>query len=188
MRPEPDVTKRESESDDRLAQTTPPAKSARGLAVVFNSPQSGFMSLGLRFRGQEFTTAVACGPYRSLEDLIGALTALARGEEGAAVVRWNCEPDELDFSFESAGDELRFEVFHYATHAREAEMRQRVFAAAGTRAEVCGEFLHALEELRRDREVDVFESNWRREFPEREFAELARACAARADGPASGGG
>jgi hypothetical protein len=151
---------------------------AEKFRVVFNSPQSGFMSLGLRFRGQEFTAAVACGPYPSLEDLIAALAALARDETQSAVVRWNCEPDELDFSFESAGDELRLEVFHYATHAREAEARRRVFAAAGARAEVCGEFLHALEELRRDREVDVFESNWRRAFPERELAELSRAVAA----------
>ena len=143
------------------------------------------MSLGLRSGGREFSTAVACGPYPSLEDLIGALTALARDEASAAVVRWNCEPDELDFSFESAGDELRLEVFHYATHAREAASRQSVFAARGARAEVCGEFLSALADLRRDREVDVFESNWRREFPEREFAELARACAARAGGAAS---
>jgi len=145
--------------------------------VVFNSPQSGFMSLGLRFEEQEFSTAVACGPYRSLEDLIEALTALTRDEAREAVVRWNCEPDELDFSFESAGDELRLEVFHYATRAREAESRQRVFAAAGARREVCGEFLGALEDLRRDREVDVFESNWRREFPERELTELGRAVA-----------
>lgn len=153
---------------------------AEKFRVVFNSPQSGFMSLGLRFGQQEFTTAVACGPYASLEELIAGLTALARDEAGAAVVRWNCEPDELDFSFESAGDELRLEVFYYATHARDAESRQKVFAATGARAEVCGEFLHALEELRRDREVDVFESNWRRAFPERELAELSRAVAARA--------
>jgi hypothetical protein len=151
---------------------------AEKFRVVFNSPQSGFMSLGLRSGRQEFSTAVACGPYASLEELIACLTALARGEAGAAVVRWNCEPDELDFSFESAGDELRLEVFYYATHARDAGSRRRVFAAAGARGEVCGEFLHALEDLRRDREVDVFESNWRRAFPERELAELSRAVGA----------
>lgn len=145
------------------------------------------MSLGLRSGEQEFTTAVACGPYPSLEDLIAALTALASGETRAAVVRWNCEPDELDFSFESAGELLRLEVFHYATHARAAESRERVFGAAGARGEICGEFLHALADLRRDRDVDVFASNWRREFPEREFAELERACAARADDPVRGG-
>ncbi len=146
------------------------------------------MSLGLRFAGQEFSTAVACGPYPSLEDLIEGLTALAREEVGAAVVRWNCEPDELDFSFESAGDELRLEVFHYATRERAAESRRRVFAAAGARREVCGEFLSALEDLRRDREVDVFESNWRREFPERELTELSRAVADRPGGAGNDGG
>ncbi|HEY9283190.1 MAG TPA: hypothetical protein VIP46_07030, partial [Pyrinomonadaceae bacterium] len=44
--------------------------------VTFNSPQSGFMSLGLRAGGREFAAAVSCRPRDSLRELIAALTRL----------------------------------------------------------------------------------------------------------------
>ena len=145
------------------------------LRVVFNSPQSGYMSVGLRAGAREFAAAVSCRPRDSLLDLISALTRLARGETASATVRWNCEPDELDFCFESDGDRLSFAVIHYATHKRERSSGQTVFEAEGTRAEVLGAFRAALEELRADAEVDVYESNWRRKFPERQLREFVRA-------------
>lgn len=143
--------------------------------VTFNSPQSGFMSLGLRAGGREFAAAVSCRPRDSLRELIAALTRLARGETRAAVVRWNCEPDELDFRFESEGDRLGLAVVHYATHRRDEPSSRTVFEAAGARAEILGAFRAALEDLRADAEVDVFESNWRRKFPERQLRGFAGA-------------
>lgn len=142
------------------------------LRVVFNSPQSGYMSMGLGAGGREFAAAVSCRPRDSLRELIAALTRLARGEARAAVVRWNCEPDELDFRFESEGDRLNLAVVHYATHKRDEPLSQTVFEAAGARAEILGVFRAALEDLRADAEVDVFESNWRRKFPERQLNEF----------------
>ena len=143
--------------------------------VTFNSPQSGYMSLGLRGDGREFATAVSCRPRDSLRDLISALTRLARGDTSAVVVRWNCEPDELDFRFESDGGRLALAVVHYATHKREEPTSATVFSFGGARAEVLAAFRAALEELRADAEVDVFESNWRRKFPERQLREFVRA-------------
>ena len=151
------------------------AEAAETLRVTFNSPQSGYMSVGLRVAGREFATAVSCRPRDSLVELISALTRLARGETSAAVVRWNCEPDELDFRFESDGDGLSLAVVHYTTHRRDEPSSQTVFEAAGARAEIFGAFRAALEELRADAEVDVFESNWRRKFPERQLREFAGA-------------
>lgn len=146
------------------------------LRVVFNSPQSGYMSLGLSAGTQEFSTVVACRPYDSLSVLITTLAALARGDEGPRVVRWNCEPDEIDFRFSTAEDgRLIFTVCHYATNARAPEMCRTVFGVKNTRREVCEAFRRALAELERDKDVDVFESNWRREFPARELRELAHA-------------
>ena len=143
--------------------------------VTFNSPQSGYMSVGLRAGAHEFATAVSCRPRDSLRELISALTRLARGETAAATVRWNCEPDELDFRFETDGDGLRLAVVHYATHRREEPSSQTVFEAAGKRAEIFGAFRETLEELWADAEVDVFESNWRRKFPERQLREFVGA-------------
>ena len=145
------------------------------LRVTLNSPQSGYMSVGLRAGGREFAAAVSCRPRDSLLELISCLTRLARGETSSAVVRWNCEPDELDFRFESDGDRLSLAVIHYTTHKREEPSSQTVFASAGSRAEILGAFRAALEGLRADAEVDVFERNWGREFPERQLRELGRA-------------
>ena len=145
------------------------------LRVVFNSPQSGYMSLGLRAGGREFAVAVSCRPRDSLRDLIAALTRLARGDASPAVVRWNCEPDELDFRFESDAGRLSLAVVHYATHERDEPSSRTVFEATGARAEILVAFRAALEELRADAEVDVFESNWRRKFPERQLNEFGGA-------------
>ena len=150
-------------------------ETAEPLRVTFNSPQSGYMSVGLRAGGREFATAVSCRPRDSLRELISSLTRLARGETTSAVVRWNCEPDELDFRFEADGGGLSLAVVHYATHRREEPASATVFSFDGGRAEVFGAFRAALEELRADAEVDVFESNWRRKFPERQLREFIRA-------------
>ena len=153
------------------------------LRVVFNSPQSGYMSVGLSAGAREFSTVVACRPYDSLSDLIDALTAFLGGDEHTRVVRWNCEPDEIDFRFspEDAG-RLRLEVCHYATNARAAETCRTVISVSNTRREIGGAFLHALTELERDKEVDVFESNWRREFPALRLRALDEAFGALAGG------
>jgi len=145
------------------------------LRVTFNSPQSGYMSVGLRAGAREFAAAVSCRPRDSLRELISCLTRLARGETSSAVVRWNCEPDELDFRFESDGGRLSLAVVHYATHERDEPSSRTVFASGGTRAEILAAFRAALEELRADSEVDVFESNWRRKFPERQLREFVGA-------------
>jgi hypothetical protein len=156
--------------------------------VVFNSPQSGFMSVGLSCGEGEFTTAVACGPYDSLRDLAAALARLARGETSAAVVRWNCEPDELDFRFAADGERLSLAVVYYPTHRREERASETVFAASGARAEVCAAFQEVFARLQEDAETDEFASNWRREFPEREANDLAAAVAALGRKEEAGGG
>jgi hypothetical protein len=148
---------------------------SESLRVVFNSPQSGYMSVGLRAAGREFAAAVSCRPGDSLRELIAALTRLARGEAHAAVVRWNCEPDELDFRFESDGGLLKLAVVHHLKYGSDEPSGQTVFEAEGPGADILRAFRAALEELRADAEVDVFESNWRRKFPERELRELGDA-------------
>jgi hypothetical protein len=169
-------------ADTKSHQPQPEPNDER-LRVVFNSPQSGYMSLGLNAGAREFSTVVACRPYDSLSDLIEALTALAGGDAGPRVVRWNCEPDEIDFRF-STGESGRvsFAVCHYATNARAEEASRTVFAAEGTRREIAAAFLEALAGLERDKDVDVFESNWRREFPAHKLRELDAAVGALADG------
>lgn len=142
--------------------------------VVFNSPQSGFMSVGLGAAGGEYATAVACGPYDSLRDLATALARLARGEAASAVVRWNCEPDELDFRFTADGENLSLAVVYYPTHRREERASETVFAATGARREVCAAFQEVFARLRADAETDEFARNWRREFPGRELEELTK--------------
>jgi hypothetical protein len=136
------------------------------------------MSLGLRAGNREYATAVSCRPYDSLADLLLALARLARGETQSAVVRWNCEPDELDFRFETDGGRLSLAVVHFDSSRRDGPTEKAAFAFAGERAQVCEAFRVALEDLRADAEVDEFESNWRRKFPERRWHEFAGAAEA----------
>ena len=145
------------------------------LRVTFNSPQSGYMSLGLRAGGREFATAVSCRPYDSLRDLLSALARLAGGESQSEVVRWNCEPDEIDFRFEADGGQMSFAIVHFETCKRDEPTGRTVFAAAGVRAQVLEAFRVALEDLRTDAETDEFESNWRRKFPEQQLREFVSA-------------
>ncbi|MCA1626516.1 MAG: hypothetical protein LC742_00920 [Acidobacteria bacterium] len=141
--------------------------------VSFNSPQSGFMSVGLRAGEQEFVAAVAHKPYDSLRDLLAALTALLTSG-GEQTVKWNCEPDELDFNLTADDERVRLEVVHYLSHRRSRRTSQQVFTVAGMKLDICGAFWKALRELHRDIETDDFVGNWRREFPETEMQELTK--------------
>jgi hypothetical protein len=161
-------------------QVSSDGEAGRALRVTFNSPQSGFMSLGLAAGGREFVAAVAARPRDSLRELIAALRSFAAGARGPASVRWNCEPGELDFRFTPEGEGARFEVVRYAVRAGGGAAGEVVFGAGGGRAEICRAFLRALEDLRGDAETDEFASNWRREFPVEELRELARALDSRA--------
>lgn len=169
-----------SDPSNRRTWRERPARSAvivmvEKLRVVFNSPQSGYMSVGLRACGREFAAAVSCRPNDALLEMLSALAQLARGEAAAAAVRWNCEPDELDFRFESDGGRLKFAAVHHANYEGDAASGRTVFEAEGARAEILAAFRDALEELRADIEVDAFESNWRRKFPEQAWREFSDA-------------
>lgn len=152
-------------------------------SVSIESPQSGFMSLRLRSGAdEELVLGVACAPYDSLRDLIGGLSKLlddgGRGEE--IEVRWNCEPEEYDFRFAPRGvDEVELTVTRFQDHRRRKGESGEVFAHVGHGEDICAAFWKELRELRRRSEVDVFESNWRRAFPEDEMRELTRLVRAR---------
>lgn len=142
--------------------------------VSFESPQCGWMSVRLEARGSRLVTSVAHGPYDSLGELMDALATLLEGRD-TAVARWNREPEELDFKFDArgGGDEVSFEVVRYADHRRASAAV--VFSARLTKREVCGAFWRELRGLRRRRETDEFEQNWRRPFPEAELRRFTKA-------------
>ncbi len=147
------------------------------LKVSFNSPQSGWMSIGLKAGQESFVTAVSHAPYDSLRDLIQALSALLGGEKNLTV-KWNREPEEYDFEWlqNQAGAELT--VVRFPDHRRLKSKREVVFSHTATPLDLCLPFWTALRELHRDIEVDEFDKNWRREFPEAEmqaFTKLVRA-------------
>ncbi|MEO6392973.1 MAG: hypothetical protein ABIP75_14080 [Pyrinomonadaceae bacterium] len=142
------------------------------LRITFNSPQSGFMSIGLKFGRQRFLAAMSCRPYESLEELMRALTAVMSNAE-TALVRWNEDPEEFDFVLSAASDECKLEVIRYTSHLRRDGAP--VFTAQGTREQICLPFWETLNAMKQDLVVDEFARNWRRAFPFREFAELEAA-------------
>jgi hypothetical protein len=142
------------------------------LQVSFNSPQSGFMSMGLQAGRTSFVTAVAHSPYDSLRDLINALTAMLNGEN-SVMVKWNREPEEYDFELLRNGNDAELNIIRYPNHQRQTKKREVVFSHKATVANICESFWIALNELHSDKDVDEFDKNWRREFPEVEMRELA---------------
>lgn len=147
---------------------------SRKLRVSFNSPQSGFMSIGLKAGKDSFVTAVSHTPYDSLSDLISALSSLLKGETDLRV-KWNREPEEYDFVINHKEDEVRLSVVRFQDHRRLKSKSEIVFShIAATALDICAPFWKALRELHRDIEVDEFDKNWRREFPETQMHELTK--------------
>ena len=148
---------------------------SKAFRVSFNSPQSGFMSLSLNVGEQEFVTAVSSEPYDSLRELIEGLTSLLTTRHGFKV-KWNCEPDELDFEAEVQAEErVSFKVMHYTNHRRQPETGRMLFSLTGSRQEICDGFWRALRDLRRHVATDEFDRNWRRPFPQTEMQQLTEA-------------
>jgi hypothetical protein len=143
------------------------------LRVSFNSPQSGFMSIGLKSGKENFVTAVAHKPYDSLRDLIKAISGLLGGES-KVTVKWNREPEEYDFELHRNGNEAELNIIRYANHRRLKKKREIVFSHKASVASMCESFSKALSDLHADKDVDEFEKNWRREFPEVEMSELTK--------------
>lgn len=141
------------------------------LFVSFNSPQCGYMSIGLKANGKEFTTAMRHKPYNSLTDWLKTLSALIENE-GAFTVKWNAEPEEFDFNVERKGNDVSLNVIRYQDHRRQDE-GETVFEFQGNVKNFCLSFWETLENMRRDIETDEFDRNWRREFPQKEFEALA---------------
>lgn len=143
--------------------------------VSIESPQSGWMSLSLKAGDESLLMVAAAAPYDSLRDLIEGLSALLTGSE-AATVKWNCEPEEFDFKIAAhgEGDRVEFTAIRYADHRRRRGDRRTVFTLRGSKMNICLPFWKALRDLQRRVSIDVFESNWRREFPRRELQQLTR--------------
>jgi len=141
------------------------------LFVSFNSPQCGYMSIGLRTSEHKFTTAMRYKPYDSLTDWLKTLSALIENE-GAFTVKWNAEPEEFDFQVERNGEAVSLNVIRYQDHRRLDEAKENVFEFQGTTKDFCLPFWQTLENMRRDIETDEFDKNWRREFPHNEFEAL----------------
>jgi hypothetical protein len=148
----------------------------KSFRVSFNSPQSGFMSVSLNVGEQEFVTAVSSAPYDSLRELIEALTSLLLAAGHSFKVKWNCEPDELDFEITAEDDaRIEFRVIHYTDHRRLAETGRTLFSHTGSKLEICLGFWRALRDLRRNIATDEFDRNWRRPFPQSEMRQLTEA-------------
>lgn len=143
------------------------------LEVSFNSPQCGWMSIGLADGENEFHTTTAHAPHElALPELLQILTAMLGPDltQNAYLLKWNRDPEEFDFSFVREGDAVTIEVYEYPTDQREPGMRELVFSHTGGIGEVCEAFAATFEQLYRDRDTDEFEFNWRQPFPLDDFA------------------
>lgn len=143
------------------------------LRVSMESPQSGWMSLSLKAGDEALLMVASHAPDDSLRDLVVALSALLSGSRDMTV-RWNCEPEALDFRLKAHGSSVELRVVRYPDHHRRQEEGRVVLSLRGSKMETCLPFWRALRDLGRRVSTDVFESNWRRTFPQRELQQLTR--------------
>ena len=104
------------------------------LEVSFNSPQCGWMSIGFDDGVNEFHTTTAHAPHeKALAELLEILSALldANSAPNEYVLRWNRNPEEFDFRFARAGENVLLEIYQYPGEEREPETSENVFAHAG---------------------------------------------------------
>jgi hypothetical protein len=142
------------------------------LDVSFNSPQCGWMSIGFDDGETEFHTTTAHAPHElALPELLQILTALLLTEspQNDYLLKWNRDPEEFDFQFTRAGDEVLLEIYQYPTEEREASERELVFSHRGLIRDICGSFFETFAQLYEDRETDEFQFNWRQPFPYAEY-------------------
>lgn len=152
---------------------------SRKLEVSFNSPQCGWMSIGLDDGRNEFHTTTAHAPHAgALPDLLQILTSLLdrNDSESEYTLKWSRDPEEFDFRFlRGETGSLLFEVYQYPTGERELAERELVFSHLGDVREISGAFAETFKRLYEDRETDEFEFNWRQPFPFREYEKFKSA-------------
>lgn len=144
----------------------------RKLEVSFNSPQCGWMSIGFEDGVSEFHTTTAHAPHQlALPELMQILTALidSSSTQNEYLLKWSRDPEEFDFRFVRAGENLLLEIYQYPTDERDAAERELVFSHNGKINEVCTSFAATFEQLYEDRDTDEFEFNWRQPFPFAEY-------------------
>ena len=149
------------------------------LEVSFNSPQCGWMSIGLESGENEFHTTTAHAPHsNALAELLHSLKSMLKGNEYSHTLRWNRDPEEFDFILERNGDDASIQVFEYPTTERNQEWKELVFDHSGAALQIAEAFLETFQQLYDERDVDEFEENWHQEFPYTEFSELMEAVSA----------
>ena len=132
------------------------------------------MSLSLKSGVESFVMAASYQPYDSLRDLIESLSALLSGSQQDVTVKWNGEPEEFDFRMKAEDDRVELVVVRYPNHRRRRGSGRIVFSFRGSKWDVCLPFWKELRDLHIRASVDVFESNWRRKFPQRELQQFTK--------------
>lgn len=149
-----------------------PENFSQKFAVSFNSPQCGWMSIGLKGGAAEFHTTTASAPHaNALTEILNGLTSLLESAlpRDEFVIMWSRNPEAFDFYFKRDGKTLKIEIFQYPSFSRAQSERELVFVYEGAVSEICRAFYETFAHLRADIEIDVFEQNWRQPFPHRAF-------------------
>lgn len=149
--------------------------------VSFNSPQCGWMSIGLKGESGEFRTTTAYAPHtNALGDLMEALAAVPgeSAKDFSRTLRWNRDPEEYDFVVSRKGPVATVEVFEYPTGERDPDQKKLVFTHSGDPKATVREFYNTFSQLYEERGVDDFKENWHQEFPLGSFEKLRRSISA----------
>ncbi|MCO6510296.1 MAG: hypothetical protein J5I65_05830 [Aridibacter famidurans] len=149
--------------------------------VSFNSPQCGWMSIGLKGSSGEFRTTTAYAPHtNALGELMDALARMMSSADGdfSHTLKWNRDPEEYDFVLSGTDGLAKIDVFEYPTGERDPAAKELVFSHSGDLAGTVGAFFETFRQLYEERGVDDFKENWHQEFPYEAYENLQRSLAA----------
>src|SRR4051812_38845191 len=142
------------------------------LKVVFDDPENGWVGLTIAHEGERVTINASYTPSDSFLDLADALYNLFQ-YSGEAKVIWHSGPLEYELRFAKEGDVVRFGVYEYPDHLRDAGRGELFFEASGTYRGICLPFWRALRDLQGRFSEGELNARWHRPFPSKEIDALS---------------
>ena len=134
--------------------------------VRFELPAVGSLPVALTANGDSVSFIASHTPYDSLSNLVAALITIVLTDTVDISIRWNTEPVEYEFRFETDANDIILSVIRWPDSTRLRESSQSAFTARGSRMDIVLPFWRA---LRRLESQATTRWEWQHPFPDRDM-------------------
>jgi hypothetical protein len=143
------------------------------LKAEFATPENGWTKVRLSAGDSFYQFFPSYTPYDSFNELLNSLLKILDGNP-EAIVRWNDEPTEHKFVFNSKDGQITFKVYEIINSIVAGKAVEERFAFIGSQNEVLRPFWKGLRDMQSKQDTDEFERQWRSPFPKKEMLELTQ--------------